>query len=105
MICKRTGADDGQKVICWGADFAKQSTIPAKLANGNGNKYIVGISVGWEHSCVASLEVSVPLNDLQSALAGLYVPESLSVELEIWLRPTSPALDETQSSNARYGAG
>lgn len=50
--------DDGQKVVCWGADFAGQSTVPADLANGLGNKHIVGISVGWEHSCAASLEVS-----------------------------------------------
>ena len=51
-------ADDGQKVVCWGADFAGQSTVPVNLANGVGNKHIVGISVGWEHSCAASLEVS-----------------------------------------------
>ena len=50
--------DNGQKVICWGADFAGQSTVPKDLADGLGNKHIVGISVGWEHSCAASLEVS-----------------------------------------------
>jgi hypothetical protein len=32
--------------------------VPKDLADGLGNKHIVGISVGWEHSCAASLEVS-----------------------------------------------
>ena len=53
------GANPGQKVICWGANFAGQSVVPEDLANGQGNKHVVGISVGWEHSCVAHLEVSV----------------------------------------------
>jgi hypothetical protein len=51
------GANTGQRVICWGANFAGQSEVPEDLANGQGNKHIVGISVGWEHSCVAHLEV------------------------------------------------
>ena len=30
--------------------------MPKSLANGVGNKFVVGVQVGWEHSCVASLE-------------------------------------------------
>jgi hypothetical protein len=30
--------------------------VPSNLAN-EGNRFIVGISVGWEHSCAASLQV------------------------------------------------
>ena len=32
--------------------------MPSNLAN-EGNRFIVGISVGWEHSCAASLQVCV----------------------------------------------
>jgi len=40
------GANKGQKVICWGADFAGQVSVPENLAKGTGNSFIVGISTG-----------------------------------------------------------
>jgi hypothetical protein len=41
-------ADQGGKVVCWGADYAGQSSPPP-----NTQKFMVGVSVGWEHSvCV-----------------------------------------------------
>ena len=63
------GANKGQKVICWGADFAGQVTIPENLANGNGNAFVAGISVGWEHSCVAHLEVFCSLSQSSAKMS------------------------------------
>lgn len=43
--------DDGQKVVCWGADFAGQSSVPPAI-----NRLIASVSLGWEHSCAATLD-------------------------------------------------
>jgi hypothetical protein len=60
-------SDQGGKVVCWGADYAGQSSPPLST-----QKFMVGVSVGWEHSvrylilCVYVSTHNVGLLGLQS---------------------------------------
>jgi len=44
--------DAGAKVVCWGADYAGQSTPPEETTS----KWAQAVSVGWEHSCATTLD-------------------------------------------------
>jgi len=46
-----TKSDPGGMVVCWGADYAGQSTPPEAALS-----YMVSVTVGWEHSCGVSLD-------------------------------------------------
>ena len=52
--------------------------MPSNLAN-EGNRFIVGISVGWEHSCAASLQVCVRDRDRDRDRDGVCLCVSVCV--------------------------
>jgi len=52
MLAEGSLSDSGARVLCWGADYAGQSSPPEETTQ----KWAQGISVGWEHSCATTLD-------------------------------------------------
>jgi len=51
LLANTGNTDTGAKVVCWGANYAGQSTPPPETSI-----FMTAVSVGWEHSCGVSLD-------------------------------------------------